>query len=58
MIITAWIILICFGLFSITSIYKYLKGGMSTAHGVLMFISIIITALAAGVQFGGLFNLV
>jgi len=54
MIITAWIILIVFGVLAITNIKKYFTNSLNIAELVLMLVSIIMSAVSAGVIFGGL----
>ncbi len=54
MVIVCWILLVFFGIFALTSLDKYFNSGISTAHGVMMFIAIFIVALCCGVLFGGI----
>ncbi|WP_186318601.1 hypothetical protein [Bacillus pumilus] len=56
MIVTAYILLACFGFFNLMSGLKFLRSGLSILHGVLWFISIFITAISAGVIWGGLYQ--
>jgi hypothetical protein len=56
MIIMAWICLVFFGVFAITSIVKYFRVFLNKFHALMMFISVIIVALSAGIIWGGLFN--
>lgn len=52
MVITYWILLIFFGLFTLNGAFKFYFGdGMNTTHGILWFISAIITAIMAGILF-------
>lgn len=52
MIITYWILLIFFGIFALNGTFKFYFGdGMSTTQGILWFISVIITAITAGLLF-------
>ncbi|MDX6046706.1 MULTISPECIES: hypothetical protein [Bacillus cereus group] len=57
MIITAWILLICFGVFALNGFFKFFFGsGMNSFHAISWFISIVISALSAGVIWGKLFQ--
>jgi hypothetical protein len=55
MIITAWVLLIMFGLISVLTLWQVIWGsGISICHTILWVLSIIITAISAGVIWGGL----
>jgi hypothetical protein len=54
MIITCWILLIVFGLLSLIFLKKILFNSINKSELFLMLFSIIISALSAGVLFGGL----
>ncbi|MCC3687455.1 hypothetical protein [Bacillus cereus] len=55
MIITAWILLVCFGAFALNGFFKFFFGsGMNSFHAISWFVSIVISALSAGVIWGGL----
>lgn len=56
MIIVAWILLIAFGTFSLSSLLSVISTGISIGHAMLMFVAIVVTALSAGVIWGGLLN--
>lgn len=55
MIVTAWILFIVFGLISLASLADGFRD-KDTSRIILIFIVIIITALSAGVIWGGLLN--
>lgn len=54
--VTAWILYIFFGLISLNGLFKFFfsRYGLGTFHAVIWMVSIIITALSAGVIWGGL----
>lgn len=57
MIVTAWVLLSIFGLFSITGLYKYFLGdGVTDKVGAVLILAVFIVALSAGVIWGGLFR--
>lgn len=56
MLITAWILLVFFGLFALHGTLKFLTSRLNWLHATMWFISIIITAFSAGIIFGGLFQ--
>lgn len=56
MVLMAWILLIAFGLFSLQGWIKYYINGLKTPHFVAVAFGAIITALSAGIIFGGLFQ--
>jgi hypothetical protein len=55
-IISAWVMLIFFGFISINGMLKFLISSLNWFHAILWFVSIVITALSAGVIWGGLFQ--
>lgn len=54
--VTAWILYIFFGLISLNGLLQFFfsKYGLGIFHAVIWIVSIIITALSAGVIWGGL----
>lgn len=57
MLITAWILFIFFGLFSLRTMLGYMIGdSLSWFHALFWLVSIIITAISAGIIWGGLFS--
>jgi len=56
MIITAWILLIAFGILAITGFYKFFFSSLNWFHAIVWIFSIIVCALSAGILFGGLFS--
>ena len=54
--ITAWVLLIGFGVFAINGFLKFFFGSLNWLHSILWMVSIIISALSAGVIWGGLFS--
>jgi hypothetical protein len=56
MLITAWILLVFFGMFSVVSTFQFFLSSLGRFHAILWFIAIIITAVAAGIIWGGLFQ--
>lgn len=51
--ITLWILEIFFGIFTLTSSYKLYIGrkALTSVHGILLFISVIIFAIISGLLF-------
>jgi hypothetical protein len=58
MIVTTWILFAFFGIFTIHGMLRFYfgKNNLKWFHAIMWFISAIITALAAGVIWGGLFQ--
>lgn len=57
MFITAYILLAVFGLLSVINLAKYLLGlGLNTVEVVLLVFSVFVSAISAGVIWGGLFS--
>lgn len=57
MLIVAWIFLIVFGLIGLSQLRKFFWGGsLNVPSVIVMFISIILAALSAGVIWGGLLD--
>lgn len=56
MIITAWILLIAFGVIAITGFYQIFSSGLNWFHAIVWIFSIIVCAISAGILFGGLFS--
>ena len=56
MLVTAWILLVFFGLIAVINSAKYMVSSLNKLEVLLWLISIVITALSAGVIFGGLFR--
>ena len=54
MLITAWILLIFFGFLALHGALKFLVSSLNWLHAIIWLLSIIITALSAGIIFGGL----
>jgi hypothetical protein len=55
MIVSAWILLLIFGFLGLAFLRKIYFARLFKSEAVLMVISIIISALSAGVIWGGLF---
>lgn len=56
MVVTAYILLVCFGFLTLMSGLTYYRSGINIFHAIAWFISIFITAISAGVIWGGLFQ--
>lgn len=57
MTITAWVLLVCFGLFAFQGLVKFFFGGsLNKFHAIMWFIAIIISSISAGIIWGGLFQ--
>jgi hypothetical protein len=56
MIITAWIILIVFGVVGLLGLRKLIFDRCNKMETLIFFISVILAALSAGVIWGGLFH--
>jgi len=54
MIITAWILLIIFGVLSLAMLRKLFLDSMTKWEMLLMLISVFVASISAGVIFGGL----
>ena len=54
MLVTAWILLIIFGMFSFTLTIKTMSSSVNIPTLLFMIFSILVASLAAGVIFGGL----
>ena len=55
MIITAWILLIFFSMFSLSYLMKFFKTSVEGVNIIVWFFSIFMVALSAGVIWGDLF---
>lgn len=57
MIVTAWILFVFFGVFSLWTTIQYFFGRKTLGlfHAMMWFFSAIVTAISAGVIWGGLF---
>lgn len=58
MIVTAWILFSFFGLFSLWTSVQYFFGQktLGLLHALMWFFSVVLTAISAGVIWGGLFS--
>lgn len=56
MLLVAWIFLITFGLIAVSQLLRFFTSSINIPSAILMFLSIIITGLSAGVIWGGLFS--
>jgi len=56
MVLTAWILFLFFGFFTLHGLINFLFSGLNDAQVVVFFLSVFITAVSAGVIWGGLFQ--
>lgn len=56
MLITSWVLLVCFGAFAINGFINFFFGSLNWFHAIFWFVSIIVTAISAGVIWGGLLS--
>jgi len=55
MIVTCWILLVFFGILGLSMVFKLFKGdNLNWFESLVMFISVFIAAISAGIIFGGL----
>lgn len=54
MIVTAWIIFVVFGLFTLAGWLKFYFSGVTNLHFIMTLMGTFITAISAGYIFGGL----
>ncbi len=56
MIVTAWILLVCFGIMTLKLMKDFLFDGLSFYGIIVLMLTSIISAISAGIIWGGLFK--